>query len=80
MSEPSESAGEVLFETIRIGAVLRIAAIHAESGVEVVIQVPAGTSPSDAQALALRKLQRALERTANDQQVKPKTGQSGKLV
>lgn len=53
-------AGEVIFEITRVGDAQRIAAVHVASGVEVVVQAPAGASLADVKALALRKLERAL--------------------
>ncbi|MGQ0534205.1 MAG: DUF6898 family protein [Caulobacteraceae bacterium] len=52
--------GEVLFEITRIGDVQRVAAVHVASGVEVVVQAPASAALADVRALALRKLERAL--------------------
>jgi hypothetical protein len=49
---------EVIFEITRIGESQRVAAIDVASGVEVVVQTPAGAALADAQALALRKLLR----------------------
>ncbi|MBL8537183.1 MAG: hypothetical protein JNM59_07245 [Hyphomonadaceae bacterium] len=51
---------EVIFEITRIGDAQRVAAIDVASGVEVVVQTPASAALADAQALALRKLERAL--------------------
>lgn len=58
MSAPAPD--EVIFEITRIGDVQRVAAVHAASGVEVVVQLPASAALADARALALRKLERAL--------------------
>ena len=56
------SAGEreIYIEITTIGDVQRVAAVDAETGVEVVIQAPAGAALADVRALALRKLERAL--------------------
>lgn len=51
---------EVIFEITRIGDAQRVAAIDVATGVEVVIQAPANAALADVQALALRKLERAL--------------------
>ena len=56
MSDP----GEVIFEITRVGDVQRIAAVHVQSGVEVVVQAPANAALADVRALALKKLERAL--------------------
>lgn len=52
---------EVIFEITRVGDVQRVAAIDVASGIEVVVQAPANAALADVRALALRKLQRALE-------------------
>ncbi len=78
---------EVLFEFIRQGNFVRVAAVDALSGVEVVVVAPAGAAQADLEALALRKLQRALgescalspqpaapARTADEHQAGPKKG------
>jgi len=69
--------GEVIFEITRIGDVQRVAAIHASTGVEVVIQAPATAALADVRALALKKLQRAL---AGDDTPPPAHDRRGKLV
>lgn len=57
----SGSPADVILEITKIGDVQRVAAVHAPTGVEVVIQAPAGAALADVRALALRKLQRALD-------------------
>jgi hypothetical protein len=57
-------SGEVIFEIIRSGNAQRIAAVHAATGVEVVVQAPLSLSPADARALALRKLQWRMRKDA----------------
>ncbi|MBY0565052.1 MAG: hypothetical protein K2P58_12800 [Hyphomonadaceae bacterium] len=51
---------EVIFEITRVGESQRVAAIDVESGVEAVVITPANAALVDAQALALRKLERLL--------------------
>lgn len=51
---------EVLFEIIQLGAYVRVAAIDASSGVEVVVMAPAGAARADLERLALAKLNRRL--------------------
>jgi hypothetical protein len=51
---------EVIFEIRRIGDIQRVAAVDAESGVEVVIQAPASAARAEVELIALRKLERAL--------------------
>jgi hypothetical protein len=52
---------DVIFEITRVRDVQRVAAIDVATGVEVVVQAPASAALSDVRALALRKLERALE-------------------
>jgi len=56
----AEALGDVIFEIITVGDVQRVAAVHVATGVEVVIQAPAGAALADVRALALRKLEWAL--------------------
>jgi hypothetical protein len=72
------SAGEpdVIFEITRIGDIQRVAAVHVATGVEVVVQAPANAALADVRALALRKLERALNK---DGEGKPDS-RPGKLV
>ena len=51
---------EVLFEFSRLGAYVRVAAIDADSGIEVVVMGPAHAAQADLQRLALQKLERRL--------------------
>lgn len=51
---------EVYFEFQAIGASVRVAAICAETGIEVVIVGPARASQRDLEQLALRKLEKRL--------------------
>jgi hypothetical protein len=53
--------GEVLFEWRVVGASLRVAAIDAASGVEVVVFGPAAVGFAALRRLAARKLRRRLE-------------------
>lgn len=55
-----DEPGEVLFEFRQVGAAVRVAAIDAESGVEVTVMGPAGASRADLQRLALTKLKARL--------------------
>lgn len=57
--------GEVLFEFRHAGASVRVAAIHATTGIEVVAIAPASATPAQMQALALAKLRRRLAQDAN---------------
>lgn len=51
---------EVLFEFVRLGPQVRVSAIDAASGREVVIVAPATASEARMKAIALAKLQRRL--------------------
>lgn len=53
--------GEIYIERRRLGQYLRIAAIDAETGLEVFVSGPAKASPADLEALAVRKLKRNLQ-------------------
>jgi hypothetical protein len=81
VSGPAEEAagGEVIFETVRIGEIQRVAAIHVATGTEVVVQAPAAAALADVRALALRKLERALAGGQEDKP-SPAASQRGKLV
>lgn len=52
--------GEVYFEFVQVGQQMRVAAIDATTGVEVVVIAPLNASRNDMQRLALAKLQRKL--------------------
>lgn len=66
---------EVLLEIKTIGTIARVAAVDVVTGVEVVFQAPASTARADLEALALRKLDRALTARTQPPQQRP-----GKLV
>jgi len=72
----ADELGDVIFEITRIGDVQRVAAVHVESGVEVVVQAPASAALADVRALALKKLERAL--SSNDGGAPPE--RPGKVV
>ena len=71
-----ESGREVIFEITRVGDVQRIAAVDVATGTEVVVQAPAHAALADVQALAMRKLERALSEDGNA----PPPQRPGKLV
>ena len=54
--------GEVYFEFQQVGHAMRVTAVDAATGLEVVIVGPASASQSDLQKLALRKLEVQLEK------------------
>lgn len=51
---------EVLFEFTAIGAVMKVAAIDAATGIEVTVMGPSHASRADLQKLALAKLRKRL--------------------
>ena len=53
--------GEVFFEFTQIGGQMRIAAIDAKSGVEVIVIAPVTATQVQMQHLALAKLKRRME-------------------
>ena len=55
-------SGEVYFEFRRVGNAVRVTAVDADSGVEVVVMGPATASQTELQNLAHRKLEARLER------------------
>ena len=56
------TSDEILIETRRYGAILRIMAIHAATGTEVVFQVPMQTDPSQIKKLAASKMRYVLNK------------------
>jgi hypothetical protein len=56
--------GEVFFEFTQLGAQMRVAAIDATTGVEVVIVAPVTATQVQMQNIALAKLKRRLEQGA----------------
>ncbi len=56
----SSGLGEVFFEFTSVGHQVRVAAVDAATGVEVVIMGPAAASQHHLQTIALRKLQMRL--------------------
>jgi hypothetical protein len=56
---------EIFFEMKRIGSVMRVTAIDAATGREVVIQGPANTSQRELQRLAIAKLEYVMKNKKN---------------
>lgn len=54
------TSGEVLFEFVQLGQQMRVAAIHADTGTEVVVITPRSASRAQMQQLALAKLRKKL--------------------
>jgi hypothetical protein len=51
---------EILFEFTQFGLSMRVCAVDAETGTEVVVTTPVNAARADQERLALRKLARAL--------------------
>jgi hypothetical protein len=64
MAGPDERR-EVLFEFTAIGTVMKVAAIDAQTGIEVTVMGPSHASRADLQKLALAKLRNRLARSEN---------------
>jgi hypothetical protein len=62
MPTDDSDLGEVYFEFRAIGSVVRVAAVHAATGVETVVMGPATAATADLQRLALGKLRMSLAR------------------
>jgi hypothetical protein len=60
----ADSQSDVLFEFTAVGAVVRVAAIHVATGIEVVVMGPASAARHDLERLALQKLKARLAREA----------------
>jgi hypothetical protein len=56
--------GEIIIETQRIGAILRVAAVDVATGTEVVFQAPITASRISIQRLAASKLQYVMRKRA----------------
>lgn len=59
--KPPPGLEEVLFEFTHVGNQVRVAAVDASTGVEVIVIGPAIATQSQMQSLAMRKLQRRLQ-------------------
>jgi hypothetical protein len=57
-------SGEIIIETQRIGAILRVAAVDVATGTEVVFQAPITASRISIQRLAASKLQYVMRKGA----------------
>lgn len=58
----TDEIGEVLFEFIRVGPIMKVVAVHVATGREAIIQAPASLSKQTLQNNALAKLRYLLER------------------
>lgn len=73
VSDDDFAPGEVILEIVRVGDVQRAAAIHVDTGVEVVVQAPGSAALVDVRTLVLRKLRKALEAEASQPPRRPGT-------
>ena len=62
--DETSQAGEIYIEFVQIGRQMKVIAIDAASGVEVSVFGPVSVSQQELQRLAVRKLQRRLEKDA----------------
>ncbi len=58
--KPPSGPSEVYFEFVQLGQQMRVAAIDARSGIEVVVIAPLSATQTQMQNLALAKLKRRL--------------------
>ncbi|MXN67335.1 serine hydroxymethyltransferase [Stappia sp. GBMRC 2046] len=61
MAEHAGNPGEIFLEFAQIGRQLKVTAVDAQTGVEVVVFGPVSTPQKSLQDLAVRKLKRRLE-------------------
>ena len=61
-----KNRSEIFFEMIRLGNVVKVTAIDAETGIEAVVQGPVSASPSDLQQLAKNKLDYLMKKAAGN--------------
>jgi len=62
--QASSGAGEVFFEFMQVGGQMRVAAIDAKTGIEVIVIAPVTATQVQMQNIALAKLKRRLEQGA----------------
>ncbi|MEJ8474194.1 DUF6898 family protein [Roseibium algae] len=67
MSPGNQIEGDVYLEFHTVGRQVKVTAIHANTGIEVVIFGPASTPPDSLKKLAAQKLQRRIEREEGNQ-------------
>lgn len=58
----TKSSREILFEYARIGNIVRVTAIDAESGTEVVFQAPSNSSYTELQRIGINKMKYVLNK------------------
>lgn len=67
MTSRGRTAREVLFEFRYVGQQVRVAAIDASSGTEVIIMAPKSASRSEMQRVATAKLRRRMSQSSGNQ-------------
>lgn len=72
MNREKSGQGEIYLEFQPVGRQVKVTAIDASTGIEVVVFGPSSVSSNDLKDLAVRKLMRRLEK---DGQISPKTHQ-----
>lgn len=60
MPGTADGPGRIFFEFRPLGAQMRVAAIDAETGIEVIVIAPVGAAQSHVQTIAAAKLKRKL--------------------
>jgi hypothetical protein len=58
------SSGEVYFEFVQVGSQMRVAAVDAETGIEVIVITPVSASKYQMQQVAMAKLRKRLGEAA----------------
>jgi len=66
MDDPNDAGGGVYFEFTAIGSTVRVGAIDAATGIEVIVIGPARAAKGDLQRLALGKLRGRLARAGRE--------------
>ncbi len=61
MADGNEPTGEILFEFTRVGTQMRVAAIDAATGIEVITVAPVSASRRHMQQVATAKLRRRMQ-------------------
>jgi hypothetical protein len=65
------TGGDVLFEFVQVGRMMRVAAIDEATGIEVIVIAPLNAHRTDMQRLALAKLHRRLAESTTPTPVTP---------
>lgn len=65
MTDNQAQPGEIFFEFRQVGAQMRVAAIDATTGIEVIVIAPLTAPKSQMQSIALAKLRRRMAQLKN---------------